>query len=101
LLSLIIGKSVIVVMEDAESEVLLAQPIELKEYILGRGLYEVASAASYTLAFPLSYSFPLIYGLSGNDVFKGFLFLISSLIAFSSLILLINLTAVIRVLLIS
>ncbi len=59
-------------MEEAEYEVLLAQPLTMRDYILGRKLFETVQALGL-LVFFLPYS-TFAYELSGGSLAKALLF---------------------------
>ncbi len=80
LFEVIRGRSVLPVMEEAEYEVLLAQPISMSEYMLGRLLFQ-------TVQFGLLGIFyfgmiPLVYDLSGGNALKALLFPFSLVLFF-------------------
>lgn len=74
------GRRVLPVMEEAEYELLLAQPISMGEYMLGRELFQSVQLGAMG-AFYLG-ALPLIYDLSGGNTLKTLLFPLSATLLF-------------------
>ncbi|RLF04870.1 MAG: hypothetical protein DRK00_05730 [Thermoprotei archaeon] len=66
------GRAYLTVAEEAEYEVLLAQPITMAEYVIGRSLLSFAQTALFSPAY--AFMIPAIYDLSGGNLIKALLF---------------------------
>ncbi|MDK2464389.1 MAG: hypothetical protein QI223_06440 [Candidatus Korarchaeota archaeon] len=84
LLMVTLGKAAISVMEEAEYELLLAQPLDMGTYVLGRELAEFARASLTGL--PYLGLAPFVYRLNGGNMLKAALFPLAllTIIAFLS-----------------
>ncbi|RLE68460.1 MAG: hypothetical protein DRJ43_05560 [Thermoprotei archaeon] len=86
LLMVITGKAAIRVIEEAEYELLLAQPLDMSTYVLGRSFMELAQMTLMSLPY---FGFvPLISQISGGNWGKAFLFppVLLTIIAYFSVI---------------
>jgi len=89
------GRSFLVVMEEAEGELLLAQPIEMREYVLGRTAYEIGSSMiGYAFSLWLT---PMIFEASGGNLAKSLLYPLVSLLSLLSITSLLDLATLIKV----
>lgn len=72
-----IGRAAIYVWEEAEREVLLAQPVSMREYIAGRVIYETA-AATLLILLPFLCFIPLVLDFNGGSLAKALVFVVVS-----------------------
>ncbi len=96
LLMLTVGTAAIRVMEEAEYELLLAQPMELSTYFLGREIAELAQMSLMSL--PYFGFLPIAYELSGGNMTKALLFPVTMFTAVAFLSALSTLVNVVRIL---
>ena len=95
LLMVTLGKAAIRVMEEAEYELLLAQPLDMGTYVLGRELAEFAQVSLMGLPY-LSFV-PLAYELNGGNMSKAALFPLALLTVMAFLSVLSTLINVVKI----
>ena len=78
-IDLLRGNLAITVMEEAEYEVLLSQPIDMRTYIVGRSIYQATMLSLFSV-FYLG-MIPLVYELSGSST-KALLFPIALMLMY-------------------
>ncbi|MEZ0345596.1 MAG: hypothetical protein ABWK01_03515 [Infirmifilum sp.] len=80
LLTLVRGRREIAASEEAEHELLLALPVTMSDYLLGKTLYFALQTLFYTI--PLVFmAVPLLYSMVGFDVIRPIFLIISLVLA--------------------
>ncbi len=95
LLMVTLGKAAIRVMEEAEYELLLAQPLDMSTYVLGRELAEFAQMS--LMGLPYLGFVPLAYELNGGNMSKAALFPLTLLTVMALLSVLSTLINVVKI----